>query len=37
MYFLKDEKIDYVDPMVPISENWIKLIEEIYKKSKHKN
>ena len=34
VYFLKGEKIDYVDPMVPISENWMQLISEIYKKSK---
>ena len=30
VYFLKGEKIDFIDPMVPIAENWMQLIIEMY-------
>lgn len=30
MYFLKGEKIDFIDPIMPIAENWMQLINDIY-------
>ena len=35
VYFLKGEKIDFIDPMVPIAENWMQLIIEMYQNTKH--